>query len=38
MEELSFARGLLVGCAISLPIWVGIICVAIEVYKALFSV
>jgi len=38
VEESSFAKGLLVGCAVSLPMWAGIICVAIEVYRALFSV
>lgn len=34
-RDLSFVRGVLIGCVVSVPLWGAIVCVAIEVYKAL---
>lgn len=34
-QELGCAKGMLIGVAVSIPLWAMIVCVALEVYKAL---
>lgn len=34
-QDSSFVRGVLIGCVLSVPLWAAIVCVAVEVYRAL---